>query len=176
MPGNTNKTLATSADENEGFLFSWKSSHTVSFWLWAFLVFSLLLHAAGFYLFQVVYPSSGRVEPFPSRVLILNEKNPTNATLIQELNDRLVFLQPASTGSKSRISTDDFSVSFQPSFSDRSPPFKMPSAITKPNLPADSMELPASASLFPPFDSQDKLNSEQQKTEGDLEKPSQVTR
>ncbi|MCF6314033.1 MAG: hypothetical protein L3J39_16420 [Verrucomicrobiales bacterium] len=176
MPGKTNKNLASSVELNESLLFSWERTRSVSFWLSAFLVFSLLLHATGFYLFQVVYPSSGRVEPFPSRVLILDEKNPANATLIQELNDRLVFLQPASNGSKSRINSDDFAVSFRPSFADRSPPFKMPAAKTKSTQSADHMELPASVSLFPPFDSQDKLKPELQKRIPTRPNPSPGTR
>jgi hypothetical protein len=83
MPGKANRSLAASADDAERLIFFWNRRNPGVFWLWGFLVLSLLLHAAGFYLFQVVYPSSGRLEPFPARVLILDEKNASNAVLLQ---------------------------------------------------------------------------------------------
>jgi len=128
MPGKANRHLAACADDGDPFLFSWVRRHPGMFWWWGFLVLSLLLHAAGFYLFQVVYPSSGRLEPFPAQVLILDKKNAANSVLLQELDDRLVFLQPASTDSESRKGIGDFPVSFQPSFADRTPPFREPVA------------------------------------------------
>lgn len=151
MPGKTNKKLAVLGDTTEDFIFSWTRRHPGTFWLWAFIVLSLLLHAFVFYLFQVVYPSSGRVEPFPSRVLILDEKKPGNATLLKELDDRLVFLQAASNGSESRKNMDDFSVSFRPSFANREPPFREPTE-KKPMLPdSAAMFLPNEATVYPPF-------------------------
>ncbi len=126
MPGKANKHLAASVPEGDTLVFPWTRRHPGIFWLWGFLVLSLLLHIAGFYLFQVVYPSSGRLEPFPAQVLILDKKNAANSVLLQELDDRLVFLQPASTESESRRGVDDFTVSFQPSFADHSPPFREP--------------------------------------------------
>ncbi len=112
---------------------------------------SLLLHATGFYLFQVVYPSPGRLEPFPARVLILDGKNASNAALLQELNDRLVFLQPASSGSESRKTIDDFAVSFRPSFAGRVPPFRNPVDEKKKSELSAEMTLPGKLSIFPSF-------------------------
>lgn len=129
MPGKANRNLAASVDDGDPFVFSWVRKHPGIFWLWGFLVLSLLLHATGFYLFQVVYPSSGRLEPFPAQVLILDKKNTANSVLLQELDDRLVFLQPASTDSASRKGIDNFSVSFQPSFVGRLPPFREPALL-----------------------------------------------
>jgi len=152
MPGKANRRLATTVDDAEGFVFFWNRRSPGSFWLWGFLVLSLLLHATGFYLFQVVYPSPGRLEPFPARVLILDGKNASNAALLQELNDRLVFLQPASSGSESRKTIDDFAVSFRPSFAGRVPPFRNPvdEKNNKSELSAE-MTLPGKLSIFPSF-------------------------
>lgn len=151
MPGKANRSLPTSVGDKEALIFSWSKRPPGGFWLWGFIVLSLLLHATGFYLFQVVYPSSGRLEPFPARVLILDGKNTANATLLRELNDRLVFLQPASTGSESRKSIDDFSVSFRPSFANRTPPFRKPGVKEEgPNSLADVL-LPEKLSVLPPF-------------------------
>lgn len=164
MPGKANRKLAASAEEADGFIFSWTRKHPGIFWLWGFLILSLLLHATGFYLFQVVYPSSGRVEPFPSRVLILDEKNPANAILLQKLNDRLVFLQPASNGSSGRKNLSDFSVSFRPSFLNRTPPFQKPT-VTKPGISkSTAMDLPAQSTIFPPFNLEHSLNTTSAKT------------
>ncbi len=157
MPGKANRKLAASAEDADGFLFSWSRKHPGTFWLWGFLILSLLLHATGFYLFQVVYPSSGRVEPFPSRVLILDEKNPANAILLQELNDRLAFLQPASNGAPGRKKLSDFSVSFRPSFLNRNPPFKKPTTEKSNKIKAAAMDLPAQSTIFPPFNLQHSL-------------------
>lgn len=151
MPGKANRSLPTSVDDKEGLVFSWQRRPPGGFWLWGFIVLSLLLHASGFYLFQVVYPSSGRLEPFPARVLILDDKNAANAILLQELNDRLVFLQPASTGSESRKSIDDFSVSFRPSFANRTPPFRKPEIKKEESNVSDGILIPDKLSVFPPF-------------------------
>lgn len=142
MPGKANRSLAKAVDEEGRLVFSWDRRPRGRFWLWGFVVLSLLLHATGFYLFQVVYPSSGRLEPFPARVLILDEENAANAVLLQELNDRLVFLQPASAGSESRKGIDDFSVSFRPSFANRTPPFRKPQGEGKGAMPGELIVLP----------------------------------
>lgn len=164
MPGKANRRLAASVEEMDGFVFSWSQRHSGSFWLWGFVVLSLILHATGFYLFQVVYPSSGRVEPFPARVLILDEKNPGNAILLQELNDRLTFLQPASNGSESRNVMDGFSISFRPSFADRTPPFKKPALRGAVEESAASMTIPGELSIFPPFSVEGFLKSDPPET------------
>jgi len=151
MPGKANRSLPTSLDDKDELVFSWRRRPPGGFWLWGFLVLSLLLHASGFYLFQVVYPSSGRLEPFPARVLILDNKNAANGTLLQELNDRLVFLQPASTDSESRKSIDDFTVSFRPSFANRTPPFRKPTLKKEEsNTPPEKVS-PDKLSVYPIF-------------------------
>ena len=151
MPGKANRSLPTDTEDKDRLVFSWRRRPQGGFWLWGFLVLSLLLHVAGFYMFQVVYPSSGRLEPFPARVLILDEKNAANAVLLQELNDRLVFLQTASAGSEGRKSIDDFAVSFRTSFANRVPPFRKPLAIGQKTETSEAMKLPEKLSSFPPF-------------------------
>ncbi len=177
MPGKANRKLAQAIDETGALIFSWQYKHPGSFWLWGFIVLSLLFHVAGFYLFQVVYPSSGRVEPFPARVLILDEKNPANAILLQELNDRLVFLQPASDGSKSRKNMDDFAVPFRPSFVDRKPPFKKPVATNPTTLNPANMNLSGKVSIFPPFNAARSLKtSTSPKERSDITSPATPAR
>lgn len=150
MPGKANRNLATCMDDGDALVFSWVRRHPGVFWLWGFLVLSLLLHATGFYLFQVVYPSSGRLEPFPAQVLILDKKNAANSVLLQELDDRLVFLQPASTASDSRKSIEDFTVSFQPSFAARTPPFREPVVPDASPEPSNTPSLPPKPSAPQP--------------------------
>lgn len=159
MPGKANRSLASSAEDKDRLVFSWRRKPPGGFWLWGFLVVSLLLHATGFYLFQVVYPSSGRLEPFPARVLILDDKNVANAILLQELNDRLVFLQPASTGSESRKGIGDFSVSFRPSFANRPPPFREPVLKDKGSSDPGAIPLPDRLIVIPPFRAEEQAGS-----------------
>ena len=59
---------------------------------------SLVIHLMGFYLFQVVYPASGRLEPEPYRVTLLDESQASVSALLRNVEDRLVYLrhrQPA---------------------------------------------------------------------------------
>jgi len=169
MPGKANKGLATEKADN--LVFSWVRNHPGTFWLWGFIVLSLLLHATGFYLFQVVYPSSGRLEPFPARVLILDEKNAANTVLLQDLNDHLVFLQPASAGSESRKSIEDFPVSFRPSFADREPPFRKPLVEKQKSKSFTIPMLPTTATIFPPFQAKDSFQPLPPKAKLQNEKP-----
>jgi hypothetical protein len=89
-----------------------------------FVAVSFAVHWFGFYLFQVVYPVTGRVEPVPRRVTVLDPTQPAVAALMRQVDDRVVFLRPASSGSDVRVNLGDHSVRFRPSFADRPPAFR----------------------------------------------------
>lgn len=89
-----------------------------------FVAASFAAHWFGFYLFQVVNPVTGRIEPVPRRVTILDPSQPAVAALMRQVDDRTVFLRPASSGSDVRVHLSDHSVRFRPSFADRPPAFR----------------------------------------------------
>jgi hypothetical protein len=64
-------------------LFNWGAPRRRSRALIAFLIASLGAHAAGFYVFQVVYPSTVSLTPPPQRVNLINAKTERGATLLQ---------------------------------------------------------------------------------------------
>ncbi|MCB1232189.1 MAG: hypothetical protein KDN19_18125 [Verrucomicrobiae bacterium] len=101
-----------------GLLFAWSSRKAVVAHLGLFLAISAGIHFFGFYLFQVVYPVTARVEPVPSRVRLLDPAQPAVSALMRQIDDRVVFLRPASTGTDARIGLADHSVQFQPSFAE----------------------------------------------------------
>jgi hypothetical protein len=64
-------------------LFNWGPPRRRSRALIAFLIASLFAHAAGFYLFQVVYPPTVSLTPAPQRVNLINPNTERGATLLQ---------------------------------------------------------------------------------------------
>lgn len=104
-------------DPDKGLLFAWSSSKTVVAHFGIFVAVSAGIHFFGFYLFQVVYPVTARVEPVPSRVHLLDPSQPAVSALMRQIDDRLVFLRPASSGTDIRVDLADHSVQFRPSFS-----------------------------------------------------------
>ncbi|MCB1064583.1 MAG: hypothetical protein KDN20_16900 [Verrucomicrobiae bacterium] len=100
----------------DGLMFDWSNSKGVVVHIGTFLAASLGVHLFGFYLFQVVYPVTARVEPIPSRVRVLDPSQPSVSALMRQIDDRLVFLRPASSGSEARVGLTDYTVQFQPSF------------------------------------------------------------
>ncbi len=104
--------------EHDGLLFAWGSRKAVVAHLGLFVAISVGIHFFGFYLFQVVYPVTARVEPVPSRVHLLDPSNPAVSALMRQIDDRLVFLRPASAGAEVRVDLADHSVEFRPSFAE----------------------------------------------------------
>ncbi len=103
---------------HDGLTFAWSSRRQVVAHLGLFLAISAGVHFFGFYLFQVVYPVTARVEPVPSRVRLLDPALPEVSALMRQIDDRLVFLRPASAGSEARVRLADHAVPFRPSFAD----------------------------------------------------------
>ncbi len=85
-------------------------------YLTAFMIFSITIHGAGFYLFKVVYPTPTRVEPTMHSVSVLDEMDPQVRSLFQRLKDRTVYLKLPSEQSDVRIRLEDYEVRFTPSF------------------------------------------------------------
>lgn len=102
-----------------GLTFAWSGGKALVAHLGVFVAIALAIHLFGFYLFQVVYPVSSRVEPVPNRVRVLDPSQPAVAALMRQIEDRLILLNPASSDSEARVSLEDFSVAFRPSFIDR---------------------------------------------------------
>lgn len=97
-------------------MFAWSGGKSLVANFSVFLGVAVLIHLFGFYLFQVVYPVTARVEPVPSRVRILDPTEPAVAALMRQVDDRLIFLRSSAADSEARVSLADFSVEFQPSF------------------------------------------------------------
>jgi len=124
-------------------LFQWSDHRVPVLPLGIFLVIALGAHLFGFYLFQVVYPVSGRVEPVPGRVRLLDPAQPAVSALMRQIDDRLVFLRPASSGADVRVDLRDYAVPFRPSFSGRELKFRR---MPMPGDAAPGKEAPDSAS------------------------------
>ncbi len=66
-----------------GLTFDWLLRDRISRHLLKFLFFSLLLHALGFYVFQVVYPSNVSIAPPPAVLHLLTPSSPENRALLE---------------------------------------------------------------------------------------------
>jgi len=133
---------------DDGLVFRWRAKRGHAFALTFFTGVAVLVHATGFYLFQVVPPLSGRIEAQPAKVTILDSEDPTTAAMLREIDDRLVFLRPASLGTSSRLKIEDFAVTFAPSFMRHRVPFREPGTqdegapLLGELLPRDGLVLP----------------------------------
>ncbi|NNE91437.1 MAG: hypothetical protein HKN23_07300 [Verrucomicrobiales bacterium] len=119
------KRKAEAAEKAEGLIFHWWHRQRLVLHIAVFLVMSVVLHVAGFYLFQVVYPPGGKVEPVPDRVTLLNPEDPAVHAVMGKIQDRVVFLRPASENAGVRANLDDYSIQFVPSFTRRKPELKL---------------------------------------------------
>ena len=102
--------------DERGRVFVWTREKGVALHLFAFLVFSFLIHGAGFYLFKVVYPAPGRVENRPQTVFVMDAADPAVRPVVQRVVDRTVYLLPPSENSEARIGIDRDIVRFRPEF------------------------------------------------------------
>lgn len=103
-------------DREMATVFNWTRNRKTWVHLVSFLVFSVLIHGAGFYLFQVIYPSPLRVEPEGDAISFLDPADPSVRALLQRIEDRTVYLIPPSERSGDRVSLDEMEVRFTPSF------------------------------------------------------------
>lgn len=103
-------------NDERGRVFTWAKDKRVWVHLTAFLLFSVLIHGSGFYLFKVVYPSPVRVEVDPDAITVLKEGDPAARTVLQRLADRTLFLSPPSEESGARVRLDSHEIRFTPAF------------------------------------------------------------
>jgi hypothetical protein len=108
-------TLPEEQDER-GKVFQWAREKRTWLHIIAFLLFSIIVHGSGFYLFKVVYPSPVRVEPRPDAITILDTTNPAVRSVLQRISDRTIFLLPPSSQSEVRVRLEDHRVRFTPAF------------------------------------------------------------
>ncbi len=107
----------TEPDPDErGKVFTWTKDKRLWLHLTAFLIFSIIIHGSGFYLFKVVYPSPVRVETEPESLNILDPADPATRSVLQRLSDRTVFLAPPSDESDVRLRLEEQRVHFTPAF------------------------------------------------------------
>src|SRR5204863_4987068 len=64
-------------------LFNWEAPRGRNLAIIGFLIASLAAHAAGFYLFQVVYPPTVSLIPAPQRVNLISANSEQGATLLR---------------------------------------------------------------------------------------------
>lgn len=103
-------------EEENPTIFNWTKNRRSWIHLIAFLVFSVIIHGSGFYLFQVVYPSPTRVQPRADKISLMDPVDPNVRSLLQRVGDRMTFLLPPSEISGVQVSVDELPVRFTPSF------------------------------------------------------------
>jgi hypothetical protein len=109
------KTVEEDEDER-GKVFTWTKEKRLWLHLSAFLLFSVIIHGSGFYLFKVVYPSPVRVAPDPDAIQVLGDDDPAARALLQRLADRTIYLMPPSARSDMRLRLDSGTIHFAPGF------------------------------------------------------------
>ncbi|MEM7602417.1 MAG: hypothetical protein AAF357_13490 [Verrucomicrobiota bacterium] len=100
--------------------FHWVKNPRIWFYFSAFLLFSIVIHGTGFYLFQVVYPPPLRIEPTTDSINILNRSDASARSVLKRLEDRTIFLRPPSLDSDTRVKIEEVAVRFTPSFQNTS--------------------------------------------------------
>jgi hypothetical protein len=71
------------ASTTASLLFNWEAPRGRNLAIVGFLIASLAAHAAGFYLFQVVYPPTVSLIPAPQRVNLISANSEQGATLLR---------------------------------------------------------------------------------------------
>lgn len=105
--------------EEPATLFFWGRERYLPLQVAAFVLFSLVLHGAGFYLFRVAYPPPVRYDSRPDAVSIIDRSDPASREILREIRDRAVYLQPPSgewLESMAASRPEDFEIRFAPAF------------------------------------------------------------
>ncbi len=103
-------------EEERGRVFTWARDKRVWMHLLAFLLFSVIIHGSGFYLFKVVYPSPVRVEAEPDGITVMEPSDPVTRSTLQRLSDRTIYLMAPSARSELRVRQETHPVHFTPAF------------------------------------------------------------
>lgn len=102
-----------------------------------FIFLAVVLHAAFFYVFKVVYPASTRSLPMPSRVVLLRGDDPNVRNILAEVEDRTAAYDPSlgTTVGNVALST------YRPSFVGHKPELIAPPVLVAQRLPLpDALE------------------------------------
>lgn len=133
-------------------IFQWAKDKRLWLHFSGFLMFSFLVHGAGFYLFNVVYPTPVRVESNPKSVTVMDATDPSVRRLLQRVSDRTVFLFPPSLNTEARVQLDNHPVRFTPAFQRTQLDFKpLPSPLDASELLDVSRAQPPNPSATAPF-------------------------
>src|SRR5256885_8196479 len=71
------------ASTSASLLFNWEAPRRRNLAFIGFLIASLAAHAAGFYLFQIVYPPTVSLTPAPQRVNLISANSEQGLTLLR---------------------------------------------------------------------------------------------
>lgn len=105
---------AASGGHSHGLTFHWPRRPPVSPALAGFFFLSLFAHALAFYIFQVVYPPTGRIAPPPAQVNLL-ASTPENQALLRWVESE----DPAAIANPHEIIPKDLcDAPYQPSFAE----------------------------------------------------------
>lgn len=102
--------------DERGRVFEWSREKHLWIYLFGFLIFSALIHGAGFYLFKVVYPPVVRQDKHPGSIQVLDSSDQATRALLRQLTDRSIYLQPPSARSDVRMRIDPSLIHFSPAF------------------------------------------------------------
>lgn len=146
--------IATALPEKPETIFRWTLGSKGSGLLGLFVLVSFVVHLAGFYLFQIVYPSPTRVDPVPAQITLVTPGSPGLITFFQQIEDRTVHLEPASDSVEPLVKLSDHGARFRASYLDRgvqwTPVPRQGTALPAPELPplfSGLLDAPAGASL-----------------------------
>ncbi len=148
-------------DIGEGTVFDWRHhrKRTLRFGLSTFLLCSIMAHAIGFYLFQVVYPEPSRVVVQTPKVMFLDPKNPEIRSLLRRYGDRAAFMQRPSDEAALLPEISDLELTYisqvakpEQSFFDLSdllipPALEVPQVVSKPTAKTSDSERVSRLSL-----------------------------
>ena len=112
--------------EADGFpsIFDWLNRAKRPFWILFFVIISLGVHISCFYLFSVVYPEQKRRALRPMEITLLDESNPKSASIMNQINDRLIVVDKGSDQGALLEDEQFESIEFKPFFKNFKPSFE----------------------------------------------------
>jgi hypothetical protein len=95
------------------FVFPWRKGHRLAAFLPGFLLLSLTMHFATFFLFRVVYPQRVSIPPPPPQVSLLMPTTPENQVFLRWIESEDPALVASGAGTAPPVVPD---VQYRPSF------------------------------------------------------------
>ena len=132
-------------------LFNWDAPRRRNLAITGFLIVSLAAHAAGFYLFQIVYPSTVSLTPAPKRVNLIGANSEQAVTLLRWLDAEDPALVSTTRRPPYMRRREIGKVEHIPSYSASEPALKEAPPLTVDlRIPSAQTPGPVPASLRPP--------------------------